>query len=213
MKPEIQKCGRTCRALLLLATKIALTGIATQAHAQGNLVFNGGFDTDASGWTGGNLGLSAGYRPDKGNPGGFFVLDNANPSSSTDPIISQMITGLEFGNTYVISGSYQYGIDRGGGSPTAPSFGVAIDGVSFFTTPMPSLIDRPNWLNFSFFYAATSSTVTLSLSAQMNGTGVSYGIDNIVMSAVPEPSSFALLICGSSAWLFFRRFLNSTRQP
>ena len=47
--------------------------------------------------------------------------------------------------------------------------------------------------SFSFLYATTSSTAILSLALQMNGTGVSYGIDNIAIYTVPEPAAEMLL--------------------
>ncbi len=212
MKNEILKSFRwatVAKQLQILCFVALLGAFTTETQAQGNLVSNGGFDTDAAGWTTNNLGLGAGYRSSKGNPGGFFVLDSS-PLLVADPTISQIITGLAIGNTYIISGNYQYNIDRGGGSPTDASLGVAIDGVYLFTTAKPSLIDLPKWLNFSFFYTATSTSAALSLSAQMNNTGVAYGIDNISMSPVPEPSTCMLLMGGSATWFFFHR---AQRQP
>ena len=113
-------------------TKVCVTlfvsiGFQFSAFAQ-NLVVNGGFDTDTTGWTASNNAFG-GYRCCKGNPGGFCWLDAATPSATTDPTLSQMVTGLVSGASYVVSGDYEKLIDRGGGSPTGLSFGVAIDGV------------------------------------------------------------------------------------
>ncbi|MGI8965891.1 MAG: PEP-CTERM sorting domain-containing protein, partial [Limisphaerales bacterium] len=74
-----------------------------------------------------------------------------------------------------------------------PSFGVAINGSYLF-----EVAASPNgsWKSFNFFYTATTSSALLSLSSQINGTGVEYGIDNISVQAVPEPSSLILLCCG-----------------
>jgi hypothetical protein len=169
------------------------------ADAQGNFVFNGGFDTDASGWTINN-GLSF-YNAKNGNPPGDFVLDDISPSS-TDPTVSQIINGLTPGTSYIVSGDYLLSIDRGGGSPTEPSFGVSIENTLLFGTIAPTDF---NWHSFNFLYSATSTSAVLSLSSQMNGTGFSYSVDNISMQAVPEPSAYALLGLGLLA-LARRRF-------
>jgi len=174
---------------------LLFVSLLDEAEAQGNFVFNGGFDFNASVWVTSNV-PSDGYRSTKGNPGGFFTLDTA-PSSSTDPTISQAINGLIPSTSYIISGDYQLSIDRGGGSPTDPSFGVAIDGLLLFEAVAPSDF---NWHSFNFIYTASSSSELLSLSSQRNGTGFSYGIDNIAMQVVPEPSSLCLMGAGGIVW-------------
>jgi hypothetical protein len=159
------------------------------ATAQGNLVFNGGFDSNANGWTIINTPGGFGFSPVVGNPGGGVLLDNIEPSSSSDPTASQTINSLTRWTSYVVSGEYQQGKDRGGGSPTDPSFGVAIDGVFLFTVVAPNDF---NWHQFSFSYTPISPFIILSLSSQINGTGVSYEIDNIAMHAVSEPGILSL---------------------
>jgi len=150
--------------------------------AQGNLVTNGNFTSSANGWLVVNTPGGFGYQSVGGNPGGCVVLDNVTPSPSSDPSASQTIVGFTPGMNYAVSGQYMVGKDRGGGSPTDTSFGVAMDGVLGFETVATT---NHNWLNFAFLYTATSSNAVLSLSSQMNGTGVSYLIDNIAVQEVP----------------------------
>lgn len=161
---------------LVLAVSI---GFQFCALAQ-NLIVNGGFNTNATGWSAANNSFG-GYVCCKGNPGGFFSLDSGTPSLTTDPTVSQVITGLIPGVHYVVSGDYEKEIDRGGGSPTGLSFGVAIDGAFLYESPQSDFA----WHSFAFSFAATSPSVTLSISAQRNGTGVSYEIDNIMMQQTP----------------------------
>lgn len=172
----------------ILAASILLF-LHHSAPAQGNLVFNGGFNTNAAGWT-----LSNGASWPWGvNPSYAVGLDNISPSPFTDPTASQTINGLIPGTTYIVSGDYLMGKDRGGGSPTDPSFGVAIDGTFLFQAVAPGNV---NWPQFSFNYTASASSALLSLSSQINGTGVSYIIDNIAVQVIPEPHPAPMLLLG-----------------
>jgi hypothetical protein len=169
----------------------AVLAIARLAMGQDNLVVNGTFSGNANGWTVINTPGGFGYSSVVGNPGGGVLLDNVTPSPSSDPTASQTISGLTTGTVYSVSGDYQPGKLRGSGLPTGPSFGVAINGEFLFTAAAP-----PDfvWRRFSFLHTATSSTAVLSLSSQINGTGLSYAIDNIAMQAVPEPSDIRLVL-------------------
>jgi len=180
---------------------LALSCFSQSATAQGNLVVNGGFDTDSSGWILTNISVSegGGYHATFGNPPGSVLL--YNPSLPEDPTASQIINGLTPGDIYIVSGNY-----RGGGkNVTDNSFGVALDGIFLFETAAPA--DFFSWHSFSFDYTAASTSALLSLEAQINGTDDSYTIDNISMEAVPEPSSLCLIGIGgiASATLLINR--------
>jgi len=138
------------------------------AIAQGNLVFNGGFDSSAAGWV---TNVSSGYyNPWKGNPGGCFDLAGS---------ISQTISNLSPGASYFVSGSYDV---AGGTLVSTPSFGVTINGnIEFEVAPLDY-----NWHGFNFSYTATSSSALLSLEAQIHGIGLGYRIDNILMQPLPK---------------------------
>lgn len=186
---------------LIVLTALAALCVAQGLHAQGSLIFNGGFDAGVSGWTLTNGTLPAWGGPDKGNPGGWAGLDSLSPEMAADPTISQFVTGLVQGQTYSVSGDYRKEIDRSGGMITGLSFGVAFDGVLLFEATAPTDF---SWHHFNFSYTAVSPAARLSLSSQRNGTEVSYGIDNIVMWVVPEPSSFGLLGLGGCFFALHR---------
>jgi hypothetical protein len=175
------------------------------SSAAQNLVVNGGFDTDASSWTSTNIGSGHGFRPSKGNPGGYFELD-ASPSLLTDPTVNQVVTGFTPGVGYTITGDYEKLVDWGGGSPTGLSFGVAIDGAYLYEAPQSDWA----WHSFGFAFVATTSSVTLSISAQRNGTGVSYGVDNIV--AQPTPSVTARVVAPNIVFLWPTNVLGFSLQ-
>jgi hypothetical protein len=162
---------------------LMLLAFCFSATAQ-NLIVNGGFDTNSSGWT--TTASSGWYEPNKGNPGGCFVL-----FSASTPTISQVVTGLIPGSNYVISGDYNI---EGGTITNTPSFGVAIDGIFLLEVATTNY----GWHSFSFPYTATSSGVTLSLTAQINGTSTSYDVDNIVVQPIP---SLGIQISGANTIL------------
>jgi hypothetical protein len=184
--------------LFFLSLPLAFGLLSNRGNAQGTLVFNGGFDSNAAGWIATNVNRLGGWYPDKGNPGGYFFLD-AVPSS-LDPTIGQTIKGFIPGLTYLVSGDYAFSDDSGDPGVT-PSFGVDFNGVFLFQTVKPG---SPDWQTFSFFYTPSFSDEILSISAQLNGTAVSYGIDNIAIQLIPEPSSTALFVLGVAFVLCWR---------
>jgi hypothetical protein len=169
--------------------------------AQGNLVVNGGFDTDASGWTIANVGSGGGYSSSIGNPPGSVMLYNPLFGSLyPSPTASQEIYSLTPAQVYSISGDYRR---VGGKDAVDNSFGVVLNGSFLFEANAPATSD---WYHFSFAYTATSTSALLSLQAQINGTDYSYAIDNIAMEIVPEPGSLCLLgLGGIGTVLFFRK--------
>ncbi len=182
----------TMKKILVMTAWVFLL-VPRLAMAQGNLVFNGGFDSNANGWMIINVTGGFGYSAAGGNPGGDVLLDNLTPSPSSAPTANQTISGLSPWMDYVVSGDYQQAKNRDGGSSTDPSFGAAIDGIYLFTTTAPG---NYSWQNFSFSYTAASSSAVLSLSSQLNGTGLSYAIDNISFKSVPEPGITGLFSIG-----------------
>jgi hypothetical protein len=185
--------GSLMKPLIANAVTVFILGLVAQIiQAQGNLVFDGGFDVDASGWTITNGG--PGYDSTKGDPGGWVILESQNPTpTSPSPTISQAINDLVPGQPYTVSGDFQKVYDPSGGTITGLSFGVAIDGIYLFEASDPQNF---NWQSFSFSYTTTTSGAVLSLSSQLNGAEVSYGIDNIGIFALREPSAKILSGCG-----------------
>ncbi len=188
MQREPRMTLKTCIAL----TALALSGPPQLTSAQGNLVVNGTFDTDASDWT---LINGAFYNGLYGNPAGSVNL-YGGPITTASQEINSLITG----QLYLISGDYQ-----GNGEikdTITNNFAVAIDGVVLFETAAPPDL---NWHSFNFEYTATSANVLLTLSAQLNGSPDGDHIDNIAMYVTPEPSTWSLILLGSGLLLYFCR--------
>jgi hypothetical protein len=192
--PIIQKTGMAVLTILMMSC------FAQLVTAQGNLVVNGSFDTDTSGWI---LTDGATYAELGGNPPGCISLFPSNGI----PTASQKISSLNPGQLYVISGDYYGGA---GVKATTEDFGVAVDGVFLFEMNPPT---SGLWYNFSFDYTATSTSALLSLSAPLNGTLYPFNIDNIAMYAVPEPNSLCLMgVGGIMSALFFRHRRKARRE-
>jgi hypothetical protein len=173
---------------LLPMTALVLSSFSQFAAAQGNLVVNGGFDTDASGWTIANVNVAAGggYKTNVGNPPGSVLL--YNPSIPSPPTASQTVTSLMPGAIYVISGDYA---NAAGKDVTQDSFGVAINGVFMFES---AALPDNGWHSFNFDFTATSTSALLSLEAQLNGSDRPYYIDNISVQQTPEPANLLWLV-------------------
>ena len=169
-----------------------------------NLVTNGSFTTDCSGWVTANIdgsfcqsglgGLGA------GNPGGWAELNNA---PNVVPTMSQLIAGLAVGTQYQLTWDMQSGFHCCG-TPSNTGVSVAIDGNTYSFT----VLNGDNWhsLSRTFTYGGISNNLVFS--TQLNGTDQDAGFDNIainaVASGVPEPSSL-VLICAGLAAIFLRR--------
>ncbi|HEX3719067.1 MAG TPA: hypothetical protein VH595_13955 [Verrucomicrobiae bacterium] len=194
MRVTIKNTYSTALCALLL-----LSGLPA-SFAQGNLVINGDFDTSAIGWT--LVGAGTSWEASKGDPAGDVIVTALAGSPATVPSASQTIDGLVPGDTYAVTGDFENVRDWGGGSPTADSFGVAINGVYMFEAAQ----EQPGmWNPFDFSFTASSTSETLSLAAEINGTGVDYEIDNVGVQAVPEESSLWLAVIGGISTIAYVR--------
>jgi len=160
------------------------------ARAQGNLVVNGAFDSDFSGWMAYNC-LWIG----QGKPSGYVSLIMYPDAPAS---LSQTIYGLTIGNTYIVSGDYS-----NGSSTSYQNLEVSIDGVPYVTVAGTG--QELNWSTFNFSFIAGSATMTLDIVGSISTMKGYWFIDNISMVAVPEPGSLCLLGLGVAGGLLFQR--------
>ncbi|MBI2526111.1 MAG: PEP-CTERM sorting domain-containing protein [Candidatus Rokubacteria bacterium] len=194
------------RAVLVLGMAALLFGSVPAASA--SLITNGTFDTavpsngTGGGWTSVHIDGAGGHRTTGGNPDAMFILNDGG-ASATDPTISQLVSGLTVGAVYLVAGDYanEYGCC---GSITHLSFGVLLDGVAILElTGAPT----DTFVPFSTTFTATSTSHTIGLAAERNGSDYEAKIDNIALtlqapppppppSGIPEPASALLLGAG-----------------
>jgi len=206
----------------LALTAVLLLG-AAPLEAQ-NLVTNGTFNTDASGWTLGGAGCTtAAWDGGNGNPPGSVLLNECGESDS-DPFASQTISGLTPGASYAITVDVLLQVNIGGG--TGKSFGIFLDSEPSNPLLLTEFLDG-NWHTVTVKFVATSTSHTIIFASELDArtpggpgvtTDVSYFIDNVSLvpsgviatSTVPALSDPALIVLGvllaaCAAWVLRRR--------
>jgi hypothetical protein len=196
----------------------ALVGAGAPAQASPiNYVVNGDFNVfvpsngTGGGWTSSNIDGAGGWRGSGGLPGASFILNDAG-QPATDPTITQLVTGLTAGATYVLSGNYTnvYGCC---GSRGPDTFAIDLDGVLF------DRLDYPGtgiWGSFSYNILVADTDLLLGFRAEIFSDDTEYRIDNISLTeagpaAVPEPTTLALVLSGGVA-LVRRRIIAARRR-
>jgi hypothetical protein len=128
----------------------------------------------------------------------FFI---ANGSVANDlPAWQQTLTGLVVGQTYNFS-AYAVNVccnsSFGGNNATPFIIAVRTDGGTQTVATSGAVTGTGNWIQFGGSFVATSSTANLSIfNDNSQASGNDYGLDNISVTAVPEPASWAMMIGG-----------------
>jgi hypothetical protein len=133
---------------------------------------NGTFTGNGNGWASTRLNGTSGYSATGGNPGGMFII-NGNGNNNNDPAVSQAVTGLVVGATYVLRGSYEnYTASNTVGTQ---AFAVDLDGTQLTTFPNPGVV----WTPFTLRFTATAASQTLAFRAEIDGTDINIAVDNL----------------------------------
>ncbi len=113
------------------------------------------------------------------------------------------LTGYSGGSPYggvtqsiatVAGGKYQVKFDLGSSSSYGTPDGITVRGGNATQTFTSTLTGTNNWETETFNFTAIDSTTTLSF---QGASGNNYiGLDNVVLAAVPEPASWAMLMLG-----------------
>jgi choice-of-anchor C domain-containing protein len=205
-----------------IATTTLVLGLASGANAQS--VSNGSFETatvdpgstfielyavDNSilDWTvdSGSIDYIGGYWPAEDGSRSVDLSGNSIGS------ISQLISGTELGKEYTVTFWASKNPDGGDALRTGTvSFGGTA--LPFFYSDSNTLADMM-WEEYSYNFVATGTSATLSFAADASG-GCCYGpaLDNVSLAAaVPEPSTWAMMLVGFGAIGFGMRRRKSLR--
>ncbi len=204
---------------------VGLLAISVSSTAHANLAVNGSFEDSSFGSPGGyTLGLVGNAVPgwyipssDGTYPWGltngafgaftpygnqFFVLGEAN--TGVEYTIQQTLTGLTAGLTYNLSFAIaseagccsQAEVSYLSGSSTAPQNFFATNSGQWWT----------DWSTQNTSFVADSSTVIFQFkNVNPTSAGLDLGLDNVVITAVPEPETYAMLLAGLGLLGFMAR--------
>jgi len=192
-------------AAAVLAASSLLTSPASAAV---NYVTNGSFE---SGSNPGNAWITLGTGSSALNGwaisgsidyiGDYWVASNGKRSvdmngSASAGTISQIISGLTSGATYKVAFDISGNPD---GPPPVKSLDVSVDGnVTSFSFPGGNTKTAMGWVSHNFTFVAGGTTALLSFGPANDPRG-SFGpaLDNVsVTAAVPEPSTWAMMLIG-----------------
>lgn len=213
-------CCRELRADLIVNGNFEVSGSGISDGAGRDVYIFGTHNNSINGWTLGSMGdVYLHHSPAIGNAIGANF--NFAQDGQTYLDLSGGIGGGQTGNHATIfqdistsaGSSYELRFFTGAAFAPSPTINVRVDGVGSLlnetlTAPTPST--NIVWSQQSFTFLANSALTRISFQGLSgNDDNVSF-IDNVSVTAVPEPSSLLLTaICGLAALLRFSRTTKS----
>jgi choice-of-anchor C domain-containing protein len=179
-----------------------VNGSFEQGSAPGQFItLNGGDSTSITGWTVGGGANSVDYI------GSYWTASNGLRSIDLNGLVPGSIS-----QTFdVVAGqTYQVTFDLAGNPAGGPQF-KTLDSSVAFTLFSPTPFDASNtdlanmgWISYSFLFTAVGNSATLTFASTTTDysgnstypTAFGPALDNVNVAAVPEPSTWAMMILG-----------------
>jgi hypothetical protein len=142
-----------------------------------------------------------------GGTGNFVALDGDSAVGGGGSI-SQTLTGLTVGTSYLLTFSWATGQLQSRSGATTDNIKVTLGNQSFTTQTIADASESSTpWLTQTFLYTASSSTETLTFLAQGTPSGLPpmVALDGISLVAAPEPASLAVFATALGVLGFFYR--------
>ncbi|MBC7522568.1 MAG: PEPxxWA-CTERM sorting domain-containing protein [Sandarakinorhabdus sp.] len=192
------------RSFSLRTALLAAVMIAAPASAASNLIVNGGFENTGFGGTGSyyNLGNSGADHAVPGDFGFAVTLNDVDliangvyaPFLATGGAYNLDLNGYNtgaIGQTFAtqLGRAYRVSIDysQNGGGKSAV---VNVNGSGIGT-----LIGSGSWQNFTTTFAGTGAPTVFDITSIVGSSG-GITLDNISVSDVPEPATWAMMLTG-----------------
>jgi hypothetical protein len=209
---------------VLASTAVAASlMMAGSANAAVNLVVNGDFESGNTGFTSDHTYVAP--APNVLFPEGLYTI-GTDPNavhgywiSIDDPTNMMIVNGATKGKTPVVweqsidvgPGSYEFGAQaanvccnslyHGSNAPSNLLFSYSFDGINF--VDLGHILTAPPGDAGSFYnlgatiVSAANQTLTLRITNDITAAGGNdFAIDNIFLTAVPEPATWAMMITG-----------------
>ena len=145
--------------------------------------------------------------------GGNYIA--ADGDTIYNDAITQTVTGLTVGAQYLLSFDYAAAQENGNCCATTKSWQVSFGG-STFTAPTISTPAQgfAPWRQVSTTFVATATSQLLSFLAVGGPTGAPPFslLDNVSLSAVPEPTTWAVTFLGGVGLLMVLRYRNKRAE-
>jgi len=171
------------------AADLITNGSFEQGTAPGSFTTVGTGGTNITGWS--VLSGSVDYIGSYWNAeDGSRSIDLAGNTYGTLAQIVDLVAGQAYRLTFFLSANPDQSV-------YPRSTNVSIDGMTqqFDYTGSPTKSDM-GWLQYTWDFVATGGSTTLSFTALNTGNAYGPALDNVMLSAVPEPTTWALMIFG-----------------